>query len=117
MTKNGKFLYLMWYRKENTKIYQNHNFLWYRIINKHKGLVAQLVERKALNLVVLGSSSHWSILFIYYYCYKIGLMTQTCPQTHIEMQAQQRLRPWSENPWVELHCLIEAKVPLSANMG
>ena len=44
-------------------------------------------------------------------------MTQTCPQTHIEMQAQQRLRPWSENPWVELHCPIEAKVPLSANMG
>ena len=53
----------MWYRKENTKIYQNHNFLWYRIINKHKGLVAQLVERKALNLVVLGLSS--LVHFIY----------------------------------------------------
>ena len=46
----------MWYKKENTEIYQNHNFLWYRIINKHKGSVAQLVECKTLNLVVVGSN-------------------------------------------------------------
>ena len=55
-TRNGKFVYLMWYKKENTEIYQNHNFLWYKIINKHKGSVAQLVECKTLNLVVVGSN-------------------------------------------------------------
>ena len=46
----------MWYGKEKTEIYQNHNFLWYIIINKHKDPIAQLVEHKVLNLVVMGSS-------------------------------------------------------------
>ena len=46
----------MWYGKEKTEIYQNHNFLWYIIINKHKDPIAQLVEHKVLNLVVIGSS-------------------------------------------------------------